>query len=194
MLVRNLHFSYLPEHGYFCALLDFVGFDWSGPPQCSFGATKDGADRIAECVPDSVCLLLFSRRGRSGAPCHKTDAAQSAVHVDAIDADVLYDVAYNGGGVVYSSIGTYEHLPNELSARSRHVLTHVCRKGVQAEQALNDRNQIFRATRTVMRITDSCESEAFQKLRTLAMHRRQTLVSISKQINRLGDTTLECAA
>ena len=193
MLVRNLHFSYLPEHGRYCALLDFVGFDWSGSSQCSFGATKDGADRIAGCLPSSVCLLLFSRR-RSGTPCHKSDAAPSTVRVDAIDADLLYNVAHNGGGVVYSSIGSCEPLPNELSARSRHVLTYVCRKGVQAEQALNDRNQIFRATRTLMRITESCESDAFQKLRTLAMHRRQTLVSISKQINRLGDTSLERAA
>ncbi len=194
MLVRNLHFSYLPEHGHFCALLDFVGFDWSGPSQCSFGATKDGADRIAGCIPNSVCLLLFSRRRRSGAPCHRTDAAPSAVHVDAIDADLLYDVAYSGGGVVYSSIGSDDHLPGELSARSRHVLTHVCRKGVQAEQALEDRNQIFRATRILMGITGSSENDAFQKLRTLAMHRRQTLASISKQINRLGETTLERAA
>lgn len=191
MLVRNLHFSYLPERGYFCAFLDFVDFDWSGPSHCSFGEVKNGADKIAGCVPNVVCLVMFRRRGRTRP---RIDNIETSVCVEAIDADLLYDIANNGGGVVYRSSEPEVLLPNEIPARSRHVLAHVCRNGVEPEQALDERNEIFRATQIVMRLKGWSEQDAFRLLRTLAMRRRQTLVSVSKQINRLGKSALERAA
>lgn len=186
MLIRNLHIAHLSERNAFSAFIDYVDWDWDGLPRCSFGEVRNGADRIAKCDPQMVCLLSFysSCLDNEHAPVVATETRARAVFE--INADVITETARSGGGVVVQSENPLGDRIDSVLARSQHALLRLWRCPDQTNRVLAERNQIARATHKLMVHGGCSETQAYNTIRSLSMKHQRPLA-------RVADRIVECA-
>lgn len=186
MLIRNLHIAHLSERKSFSAFIDYVDWDWHGRPRCSFGDPRNGADRIANCNPEMVCLLSFysSCLDNEHAPVVETET--KARPVFQIDTDVITDTAHSGGGVIVQYEKQLGDRVDSVLARSHHALLRLWRSPDKTDQVLAERNQITRATHKLMVHAGYTETQAYNTIRSLSMKHQSPLV-------RVADHIVECA-
>lgn len=183
MLVRSLHLSYLPEYGQYRALLDFVGPDWDGAPQCSFGEVRSGAVRVTEQDPHTVCLLAFDAPRPGASISDRTKKRVGSLRLKRIDVNTLLELVRTGRDIVCCDARANPPA-DDLLSKSRRVLSSVWRAQARPDAVVDERNRISKACLLLMAAHDCSEETAFAALRRRAMSCRMPLAELANRVLR----------
>jgi ANTAR domain len=182
MLIRNLHITHLSERNSFSAFIDFVDWDWNGRPRCTFGDARNGANRIANCNPQMVCLLSFYSSCLDNEHAPVVNTVPKELPVIEIDTDIITYTANNGGGVVVHYEKPLGDRVDDVLARSRNALLRLWRCPDKTDNVIEERNQITRATHKLMTHAGYTESQAYNTIRSLAMKHQRPLARVADRI------------